>query len=320
MKNKFTLFYTIFISVIYILAISYFGFNLYVEYSSALEDPFYTFNTANILISLEKSFFIILIATLLTIILLIVSYKKFSKKSNKNSIEIIEESDNLINEEAEYEEEQDLSDEIYENEEMTIFEQVEEEETEYLNNEEQEIEQISLPSEEEKPVQMEPNSNIFSPTTGFCFEAYLSSRLENELNRAIASELDLSLFVIKVSKLDKKSEKTQEICKYLTEQFQFNDLLFEFKDDCFVAIKNKSTLDAALVQAEKIHSEITNILNNEKQKCYIGISTRTIRMITGERLLTEATEALRHAEEDEKNPIIAFRANAEKYMKMMQNQ
>ena len=85
-------------------------------------------------------------------------------------------------------------------------------------------------------------------------------------------------------------------------------------------IKNKSTLDAALVQAEKIHSEITNILNNEKQKCYIGISTRTIRMITGERLLTEATEALRHAEEDEKNPIIAFRANAEKYMKMMQNQ
>ena len=203
---------------------------------------------------------------------------------------------------------------------MTIFEQVEEEETEYLNNEEQEIEQISLPSEEEKPVQMEPNSNIFSPTTGFCFEAYLSSRLENELNRAIASELDLSLFVIKVSKLDKKSEKTQEICKYLTEQFQFNDLLFEFKDDCFVAIKNKSTLDAALIQAEKIHSEITKILNNEKQKCYIGISTRTIRMITGERLLTEATEALRHAEEDEKNPIIAFRANAEKYMKMMQNQ
>ena len=33
---------------------------------------------------------------------------------------------------------------------------------------------------------------------------------------------------------------------------------------------------------------------------------------------TEATEALKHALEDENNPIIAFRANAEKYRKMMQ--
>lgn len=319
MKNKFTLFYTIFISVIYILAISYFGFNLYVEYSSALEDPFYTFNTANILSSLEKSFFIILIATLLTIILLIVSYKKFSKQSDQNAVEIIEEDAESLEEESENDDEKDLVDDFYENEEMTVCEQVEEE-TEYLNNEEQKIEKVSLPSEEEKPVQMEVNSNIFSPTTGFCFEAYLHSRLENELNRAIASELDLALFVIKISKLDKKSEKTQKICKYLTEQFQFNDLLFEYKDDCFVAIKNKTSLDAALVQAENIHTEISNILNDEKQKCYIGISTRTVRMIAGERLLTEATEALRHAEEDEKNPIIAFRANAEKYMKMMQNQ
>jgi GGDEF domain-containing protein len=180
--------------------------------------------------------------------------------------------------------------------------------------------EVLLPSEEIKPIQSDSSVHIFSPKTGFCFESYLESRLDNELNRAIASEFDLSLFVFRIPsiQLDYNNETLQKVCKYLTTEFQFKDLLFEYDEDCLIGIKNNMNLDTALTFADKLYSDITEIVKENDLKCYIGISTRTVRIITGKRLLTEATEALKHALEDENNPIIAFRANAEKYRKMMQ--
>ena len=68
------------------------------------------------------------------------------------------------------------------------------------------------------------------------------------------------------------------------------------------------------------NENFTKIVDITKEKCYIGVSTRSIRMISAERIITEAYEALKHAHEDEENPIIGFRVNAEKYMEMMKNQ
>lgn len=341
MKKRFVIIYSIFIVLIYLLALFNFGFTLYTEYANSMADPLYIFSTEKILSSLEKSFFVILFATILTFVILFFSYKSYntkkvdSKDSNEN--DETEEDEQIIEEEQGEEDDSneidnseiEIIDESTSTEETEIEEETLENNQNVEDNEEVKEEicaeetnkvEVVLPSEEIKPTQSDSSVHIFSPKTGFCFESYLESRLDNELNRAIASEFDLSLFVFRIPsiQLEHNNETLQKVCKYLTTEFQFKDLLFEYDEDCLIGIKNNMNLDTALTFADKLYSDITEIVKENDLKCYIGISTRTVRIITGKRLLTEATEALKHALEDENNPIIAFRANAEKYRKMMQ--
>ena len=142
--------------------------------------------------------------------------------------------------------------------------------------------------------------------------------MDKEIERAIASEIDLAVFVFKIPLLPRDSQEIKNICNYLTLQFQFKDLLFEYKNDSLVALKISLSLDDALELAEKLYSDILNILQDTEAKCYIGISTRSIRIVSGERILQEATEATIHAQEDKDSPIIAFRVDAEKYRKYLE--
>ncbi|MCF0126476.1 MAG: hypothetical protein HUJ68_12130, partial [Clostridia bacterium] len=187
------------------------------------------------------------------------------------------------------------------------------------------LEKVELPSEEEKPVNLlnqEEHQNpegLFNPETGFGWESYLLTRLDSEINRAIASEIDLSLFIIQLPSLPRTSELVKHVCNYLSIQFQFKDLLFELNDDCLVAMKISMDIDEALNLSDKIYADIKNIIQNNE--CFIGISSRSIRMVSGERLLHEAQEALLHAKDDKDSPIIAFRVDAEKYRQFLeQNQ
>lgn len=183
---------------------------------------------------------------------------------------------------------------------------------------------VELPSENEKPVLIETSkeevgpNGLFSPVTGLGWESYLMTRLENEVNRAVASEMDLSLFVIQIENAKRDSEIVKNTCNYLAIQFQFKDLLFEYKDDCIVAMKINMNLDEALNFADKLHEDISNIIAAEDKKCFIGISTRSIRIVAAERLLTEAEQAMEHAKTDPASPIIAFRADSEKYRQYLE--
>ena len=209
-------------------------------------------------------------------------------------------------------EEDELDNEI-EEENADDSEELKETSQEEVQNEEKN----ELPSEECKPVMIEDSNVLFSEKTHFIMEEYLENRLNSELNRAISSEFDLALFIIQIKNLNKEADYIEKLSDYISVQFQFKDLIFEFKDDCIACIKTNCIIDDAVALADKIHKEIVDIT---KEKCYIGVSTRSIRMISAERIITEAYEALKHAHEDEENPIIGFRVNAEKYMEMMKNQ
>ena len=307
MKNRFLVFYTILISAIYLLGVGYFGYSLFVEYSNASSNIYYIFNTTKILESLKISIIIIASATVLTIILLIVTYCKKQKKYNM----VMEDEEAAINEDNIVEEDE-LDNEI-EEENADDSEELKETSQEEVQNEEKN----ELPSEECKPVMIEDSNVLFSEKTHFIMEEYLENRLNSELNRAISSEFDLALFIIQIKNLNKEADYIEKLSDYISVQFQFKDLIFEFKDDCIACIKTNCIIDDAVALADKIHKEIVDIT---KEKCYIGVSTRSIRMISAERIITEAYEALKHAHEDEENPIIGFRVNAEKYMEMMKNQ
>lgn len=307
MKNRFLVFYTILISAIYLLGVGYFGYSLFVEYSNASSNIYYIFNTTKILESLKFSIIIIASATVLTIILLIVTYCKKQKKYNT----VMEDEESAINDDNIVEEDE-LDNEI-EEENADDSEELKETSQEEVQNEEKN----ELPSEECKPVMIEDSNVLFSEKTHFIMEEYLENRLNSELNRAISSEFDLALFIIQIKNLNKDADYIEKLSDYISVQFQFKDLIFEFKDDCIACIKTNCIIDDAIALADKIHKEIVDIT---KEKCYIGVSTRSIRMISAERIITEAYEALKHAHEDEENPIIGFRVNAEKYMEMMKNQ
>ena len=83
-----------------------------------------------------------------------------------------------------------------------------------------------------------------------------------------------------------------------------------------------SDIDTAMQNAEVLHSDIASALKaaGQDSKPLIGISSRSLRLISAEWLKNEAEQALIHAEEDPNSPIIAFRVNPEKYRKFIGGQ
>ncbi len=183
-------------------------------------------------------------------------------------------------------------------------------------------EKAKLPVDEEKPAPLEIKqtdeadkpSGLYNPDTGIGWESYLASRLNNEIERAIASEIDLSLFIFQLKGIEKTSELFKNVCSYLAIQFQFKDLLFEYKEDCILAIKISMNVDEALKLSDKLYADICNIINSKN--CRIGISSRSIRMVSGDRLILEAEQAIEHS--DDSSPIIAFRVDSEKYRQLLE--
>lgn len=282
------------------------------------------------------SFFIILIVALITIILIIFNaqfYKdsdtvkiRTSKKS-KNSSSVMKHSEKTSDDEEDYYESSDNENEetdenvIPEDSDEIIDEPEADEDEQPVESAKPEPEKIvaELPVKELEPVELEEESTekgLFSPDTGIGWESYLMTRLENELNRATASELDLALFIIKLDGLGRKNPLMKKICEYLMMEFQFKDLLFEYKDDSVCGIKISMDIDNAVTFAEKLVEEIKKIAGDEVPVVLAGITTRGIRMVSGERLLKEADEAVKHT--DSKNPVVGFRADAVKYRKFIE--
>ena len=110
----------------------------------------------------------------------------------------------------------------------------------------------------------------------------------------------------------------KKICDYLTVEFQFKDLLFEYKDDSICGIKISMNIDNAITFAEKLVAEIKLIAASESPTVLAVVTTRGIRMVSGERLLKEASEAVKHAAKDPKCPVVGFRADAVKYRKFLE--
>ena len=158
---------------------------------------------------------------------------------------------------------------------------------------------------------------LFSPASGFGWESYLSQRLESELVRAASSEQDLALVLVRIPGITSKHECHPKICEALLDTFQYKDFIFEYKTDGFAAIIQDKDVDDAMQSAEKLYAALADILKEAKQnaKPVIGISSRSLRLISVDRLKTEAEQALFHASEDADSPIVAFRVNPEKYRK-----
>ena len=140
-------------------------------------------------------------------------------------------------------------------------------------------------------------------------------RLDSELLRAAGSEQDISLFTIRIPGFSWKMEGGDKIAELITDRVKFNDLVFEYGDDGCTAIFQELNTESALKKAEQLNGEIQALLTSygHEFNSYIGISTRSLRLISGQRIANESEQALLHAMEDKESSIVAFKVNPEKY-------
>lgn len=299
------------------------------------------------------AFLIILATTLLSALLLIYIYlsseKNTSYKKNYESeIDFNDESDFLI--EKDYQEDsnyinddndidlysENKYDEDYDNQNHieTISEALNYDLSEFDNDSENKNEEFSIPEIEDinfsnnldSPTSAQNNfdeennqNNYFNNQTGLCREDILVTRLESELSRASSSELELSIILIKIPAINLSSECGIEICKSILDIFHYRDMMFEYKTDGIAIIYSNANIDKSIETSEQIYAQICAILSRYEilSKPLFGIASRSLRFISGDRLIVEAEQALIHAKDEPENPIIAFRVNPEKYRKYM---
>ncbi len=136
---------------------------------------------------------------------------------------------------------------------------------------------------------------------------------EERLLQSTQKNEDLCVLVIKN---ESENNSTEQIHNLFDLIFNENADIFEYKNGLFLILLSNTALDDALIPAKKLYSAITEESGN---KVTIGLSARNMRKISTERLLTEASEAQKHAAEDPTSPIIAFRASPEKYNSLILN-
>lgn len=158
-------------------------------------------------------------------------------------------------------------------------------------------------------------AGLFSPTTGFGWEEYMIPRLDSELIRAASGDQDLTVMTLEIPKMDWTSDSAREICDLILDLVKFKDLVFEYGQSGCTAIIQNMGIEEALKAAEDLHTNIIASLARRKQYYIvaIGLSARSLRLISGIRIAKESEQALFHALEDKSNPVVAFKVNPEKY-------
>ena len=249
-----------------------------------------------------RAFLVILAGTLIAFIVLIY-ISVFSTK--KESISNFKEETN----------------DTFDTEEKTVSDnsKIEDDAFDYLSVENETEPEETEASEETIEEDSETPKGLFSDKTGFGWESYLEPRLDAELVRAASSELDAALFVINIPGLERTDPAVKPVCEFLTNVFNYKDMLFEYGEYGYACLYVNMTIDQAMAISEGIYNEIKKILtaNGKDNKVCIGLSTRSLRLVPGSRLLKEAAEAAEKASEQVSMPIVAFRVDHKKYSQFL---
>ena len=83
-----------------------------------------------------------------------------------------------------------------------------------------------------------------------------------------------------------------------------------------IGIFRFTNIDEAEDKAALIENNIRTVF--EEPNVFIGISSRSIRTITADRLIAEAEEALNHANSDPDARIVGFHVDIEKYRELVE--
>ena len=157
------------------------------------------------------------------------------------------------------------------------------------------------------------SKSLYSPKSGVGWEDFIEERVNLELERAASFDQDLVMGVIQCESLTEDNYKI--FADQLKEDFNYPDMIFEYKDKGFAIIVPNNDLDEALHTLETF----TGKEQEQYGEINVGISSRNGRLITGSRIFMEAENALHKAVEDTEKNIVGFRSDPDKFRDFLSN-
>jgi diguanylate cyclase (GGDEF)-like protein len=170
-------------------------------------------------------------------------------------------------------------------------------------------------------VKKESSLSLFSPNTGLGWEDHLGERLKLEINRTASFNQDMVFALIAIDNfttLDNSFNVYKNVAKIILSSFPFQDLAFEFGQDGYAIILPDHDINQGIKDLETFQRKIvTTDVGGRSVTVTIGASSRAGRLLDENTLMQETRKALKKAQEEGSNRIIAFRADADKYRKMI---
>ncbi len=164
------------------------------------------------------------------------------------------------------------------------------------------------------------NADI-SPATGLKMQSSLSENLGKKIKQSLNEKKALTLALLKINNLDRGNAISNKLIEILKDDIPEKSEIYEYNSDGYAIILYNEDLSSCAETFDKIYENMTSYLreNNSANEVVIGLSSVSGRNVDSQRLETEASQALSHALEDPDSPIIAFRANPEKYKEYIEN-
>ena len=293
-----------------------------------LKAQIYTVKPASLFYHARTAFILIFIATLIAILILIFAKPEPTKDNvikfeHKDNFDDNPFRSNTVAQEPVSEDtpvEQDNSVEELEEEITSPSDFLSNEEETSLNFSDNEV-YTSEEAEEQTKEQTEVSETANEPevTATISEEEALLPALEEELIHSASQEQDLSLIIVRIAGIpNDDTNSAQAAC--IKNCVNNRGSAYRYGKDAYALLIKALKLDDALQDAESLLERLAASLRDQGLPAItIGISSRTERLISADRLLTEASEAQKHASDDMTSPIIAFRVNPEKYRNFILN-
>lgn len=149
--------------------------------------------------------------------------------------------------------------------------------------------------------------SLYSPKSGVGWEDFIEERVNLELERAASFDQDLVMGIIQCKSLTEDNYRI--FADELKNDFNYPDMIFEYKDNGFAIIVPNTDLDKALQTLETF----TGKEETQYGLINVGISSRNGRLISGSRIFMESENALHKAINDSEKNIVGFRSDPDKF-------
>ena len=153
--------------------------------------------------------------------------------------------------------------------------------------------------------------SLYNPDSGLGWEHFLEERLSLELERAASFDQDLVLVILRYS--GSGDNQFEQFTSQVKEKYSYNDLAFEAGDNAMAIIDPNKDLDASIKDIQSFLKGLEDSL--EGATISAGLSSRNGRLISGNRLIREASISLNKT--DFENPIVGFRSDPERFREFL---
>jgi GGDEF domain-containing protein len=159
---------------------------------------------------------------------------------------------------------------------------------------------------------------LYDPETGLGWESYLRDRLGSELRRSASFEQDLSILLISLDTTRRGDVAFNLFANTVRDFFTFKDMAFLFGSSGLAVLLPNIDIEHAIHMSEELLKKLTFQLQASNTSMtyldlFMGLSSRSGRLVEADRLISEAMVAIRKARQERDTHIMAFKPDPEKF-------